>query len=169
MLSKAARSPFLEEIERTEMLRWFTCPPFTIYGGNTDPVEHVSHYIHMMLLYSHNDGLTCKVFLSSLGPTAMRWFNKLRKGSFKSFRKLIQQFGVRFITCSKVPQPINALLSMRMRSGETLRSYMNRYWKLYNEIGGGNEQVATSTFRIGLPKNSELRDSLKMRSPEGMH
>ena len=151
------------------MLRWFTCPSFTIYDGNIDLVEHVSHYIHMMLLYSHNDGLMCKVFLSSLGLTAMRWFNELRKGSFKSFTKLIQQSGARFITCSKVPQPIDALLSMRMRSGETLRSYTNRYWELYNEIGGGNEQVAASTFRICLPKNSELRDSLTMRSLEGMH
>ena len=71
-LSRAARSPFLEEIEHTEMLRWFTCSPFTIYDGNTDPVEHVCHYIHMMLLYSHNDGLMCKVFLSSLGSTTIR-------------------------------------------------------------------------------------------------
>ena len=99
----------------------------------------------------------------------MRWFNKLRKGSFKSFRKLIQQSGARFITCSKVPQLIDALLSMRIGSGETLRSYTNRYWELYNEIGGGNEQVATSTFRIGLIKNFELRDSLTMRPFEGMH
>ena len=71
-LSRAARSPFLEEIEHTEMLRWFTCSPFTIYDGNIDPVEHICHYIHMMLLYSHNDGLMCKVFLSSLGSTAIR-------------------------------------------------------------------------------------------------
>ncbi|KAK9991858.1 hypothetical protein SO802_026843 [Lithocarpus litseifolius] len=55
------------------------------------------------------------------------------------------------------------------RSGETLRSYTNRYWELYNEIGSGNEQVAASTFRIGLPEDSKLRDSLKMRLPEGMH
>ena len=81
----------------------------------------------MMLLYYHNDGPMCKVFLSSLGPTVMRWFNELRKGSFKSFRKLIQQFGTRFITCSKVPRPIDVLLSMRMRSGETIQSYTNRY------------------------------------------
>lgn len=126
-LRRVARSPFSEEIERTEMSRWFTHSPFTIYDGKTDPVEHVSHYIHMMPLYFHNDGLMCKVFLSNLGPTAIRWFNGLRKGSIRSFWELIQEFDARFITCSKVPQPIDALLSMRMRSGETLRSYTNRY------------------------------------------
>ena len=58
--------------------------------------------------------------LSSLGPMVMRWFNGLRKGSIRNFGELMQAFGARFITCSKVPQLIGALLSMRMRSGETL-------------------------------------------------
>ena len=63
----------------------------------------------------------------------------------------MQAFEARFIMCSKVPQPIDALLSMRMSNGETLRSYANRYWELYNEIGRGNEQVAANTFWLGLP------------------
>ena len=56
-------------------------PPFTIYDRKADPVEHVSHYIPMMSLYSHNDRLMCKVFSSSLRLTTMRWFNSLRKWS----------------------------------------------------------------------------------------
>ena len=72
----------------------------------------------MMLLYSHNDGLMCKVFLSSLEPTAIRRFNDLRKGFIQNFGELMQAFGARFIMCSKVPQPIDALLSMRMGNGK---------------------------------------------------
>ena len=41
--------------------------PFTVYGGKTNLIENVSHYIHMMPLFSHNDGLMCKVFQSNLG------------------------------------------------------------------------------------------------------
>lgn len=62
----------------------------------------------------------------------------------------MQEFGALFITCNKVPLSIDALLSMRIRSGETLHSYANRYWELYNEIGGENEQAAASTFWLGL-------------------
>ena len=51
---------------------------------------------------------------------------------------------------------------------ETLRDYANRYWESYNEIGRGNEMVATSTFRLGLPKDSELRDSLTKRPLENI-
>ena len=65
-------------------------------------------------------------------------------------------------------QPVDALLSMKMRVGETLHSYAGRYWELYNEIGGGNEKIVASTFRMGLPKDSELRESLTRKSPEDM-
>ena len=110
----------------------------------------------MMSLHTHNDMLICKVFPSSLGPTALRWFNGLRKGSIHSFAELTQEVGVWFVTCSRVPQPVDALLSMKMRVGETLRSYASRYWELYNEIGGGNEKIVANTFRMGLFKNLEL-------------
>lgn len=73
----------------------------------------------MMSLYSQNDGLMCKVFPSSLRPTAMRWFNGLRKGSIHSFGELIQAFRAQFIIYGRVPQSIDTLLSMRIGSGET--------------------------------------------------
>ena len=67
-----------------------------------------------------------------------------------------------------MPQPVDALLSMKMGAEETLRSYSSRYWELYNEIGGGNEKIAASTFRLGLPKDSELQESLTRRPLEDM-
>lgn len=58
---------------------------------------------------------------------------------------------------------------MKMGSGETLQSYANRYWELYNEIGGGNEQVVASMFRLGLPQQFKLKDLLTMRPPKNMY
>ena len=58
---------------------------------------------------------------------------------------------------------------MATGSGETFRSYSDRYWELYNEIGGDNKHVATSTFKLRLPLHSELRDSLTMQPPKNMH
>ena len=63
---------------------------------------------------------------------------------------------------------MDALLSIKMRVGETLRSYASRYWELYNEIDGGNEKIAASTFRMGLPEDSKLRELLTKRPPEDM-
>ena len=117
-LRKAAQSPFLDNIERAQLPSRFTRPPFNSYNVKTDSVEHVSHYIQMMSLHTHNDALMCKVFPSSLRSIALRWFNGLRKGSIHSFAELTQEFGVRFVTCSRVPQPMDALLSMKMKVGE---------------------------------------------------
>ena len=104
----------------------------------------------MMSLHTHNDALMCKVFPLSLSPTALRWLNGLRKGLIHYFSELIQEFGVQFITCSRVPQPMAALLSMKMGAGETLRSYISRYWELYNEISGGNEKICGEYFSDGV-------------------
>ena len=57
----------------------------------------------------------------------MRWFDGLREGSINSFKELTRAFGVRFVTCSRVPQPLDSLLSMAMREGETLKMYSDRY------------------------------------------
>ena len=67
-----------------------------------------------------------------------------------------------------MPQPVDALLSIKMGVSETLRSYASWYWELYNEIGGGNEKIVARTFRMGLPENSELQESLTKRPSEDM-
>ena len=146
----------------------FTQLPFNSYDRKMDLVEHLSHYIQMMFLHTHNDALMCKVFPSSLRPTTLRWFNGLQKDSIHSFTELIQEFGVRFVTYSRVLQLIDVFLSMKMRIRETLHNYASQYWELYNEIGGGNEKITVSTFRMGLPKDYELRESLTKKPPKGM-
>ena len=77
-----------------------------MYNGRTDPVEHVSHFNQRMVVHSKNEALMCKVFLSSLGPIVMRWFDDLGAGSIDSFKELTQAFGSRFIMCSRVPRPL---------------------------------------------------------------
>ena len=102
----------------------------------------------------------CKIFPSSLGPMAMRWFNGLKANSVDSFKKLTQSFGVCFIMCSRVPLLLGSLLSMSMREAETLKAYSDRYWEMFNEIDGSYDDVAISTFKAGLPADHDLRKSL---------
>ena len=72
------------------------------------------------------------------------------------------------MTYNRVPQPVDALLSMKMGVRETFRSYTSRYWELYNENDRGNEKIAAGTFQLKLPEDSELRDSLTRRPLEDM-
>ena len=102
----------------------------------------------------------CRVFLSSLGSMAMRWFDGLRTNSVSSFKKLTQSFCSRFITCSRVPQSLDSLLSMSMREGEFVKAYSDRYWEMFNEIDGDFDDVTIKTFKVGLPFEHGLRKSL---------
>ena len=102
----------------------------------------------------------CKVFTSSLGPVAMRWFNGLRADYIGSFKELTWAFGSHFITCTRVPRPLDFLLSLSMREGETLKAYKDKYWETYNEIDGDFDDVTISTFKSSLPTEHGLRKSL---------
>ena len=102
----------------------------------------------------------CKMFLSSLGPVAIRWFDNLKEGSISSFKKLTGAFRARFVTCSRVPRPLDSLLSMTIRKGETLKMYSDKYWEMFNKIDGDFNDVAIRTFKVGLPAEHDLRKSL---------
>ena len=80
-----------------------------------------------MAVHSKSEALMCKFFPFGLGPVAMRWFDSLKEGSINSFKKLTRAFGAHFVTCSRVPQPLDSLLSMAMWEGETLKTYSDRY------------------------------------------
>ena len=121
-----------------------------------------------MAVHANNEALIGKVFPSNLGPVAMRWFDALEEGSVGFFKELTRAFGARFIMCSKVPKPIDSLLSMAMREGETLKTYSNRYWETYNEIDGNFKDVVVRTFKVGLPTEHELRKLLSMKSALNM-
>ncbi|XP_075665429.1 uncharacterized protein LOC142635099 [Castanea sativa] len=94
----------------------------------------------------------------------MRWFNGLRAGSIDSFMKLTRAFGSRFITCRRVPRPLDSLFSTAIREGETLKTYSDRYWEMFNEIDDDFDDVAIRTFKVGLPTKHNLRKSLTKKA-----
>ena len=110
-------------------------------------------------MHSKNEALMCKVSPSSLRPVAMKWFDGLGASSIDSFKELTRVFGFCFITCSKVPRPLDSLLSVALRERETLKTYSDRYWEMFNEIDGDFDDMAIRTFKDGLPAKHDLRKS----------
>ena len=87
-LDQLSKSPFTCRIEGAALLRRFQQLTLTIYNGNIDPVKHVSQFNQRMAVHSKNEALMYKVFPSSLGPVAMRWFNELKVDSVDSYMQL---------------------------------------------------------------------------------
>ena len=71
-LNQISKSPFTCKIDGGKLPQRFTQSAFTMYNGRMDPVEHVNHFNQRMAVHSKNEALMCKVFLSNLGPVAMR-------------------------------------------------------------------------------------------------
>ena len=159
-LNQISKSPFTRKIEDARLPSHFHQPTFTIYNGQTDLVEHVSHFNQRMAIHSKDEALMCKVFPSSLGPVAMRWFDSLKADSISSFRELTQSFSSRFVTCCRVPRPLTSLLSLSMQEGEILKMYSERYWKMFYEIDGDFDELAISSFKLRLPTDHGFRKSL---------
>ena len=146
-LSQISKLPFTWGIEKAKLPKHFHQPTFAMYYGRTDLVEHVSQFKQKMAVHSQDETLLCRVFPSTFGPMPMRWFDGLRTNSISSFKKLTQSFCSRFITCSRVPQPLDSLLSMSMRERESMKAYAERYWEMFNEIDGDFDEVAIKIGR----------------------
>ena len=131
-----------------------------MYNGRTDSMEHVSQFKQKIAVHSQDKVLICTVFPSSLRPMPMRWFDGLKTNSISSFKKLTQSFCSRFITCSRVPQSLDSLLSISMKEGESVKAYSKRYWEMFNKINDDFGEVAFKTFKVGLPAEHGLRKSL---------
>ena len=159
-LSQISKSSFTQGTEKAKLPRRFHQPTFAMYNGQKNPVEHVSQFKQKMAVHSQDEALMCRVFPSSLGPMPMRWFDGLKTNSISSFKKLTQSFCSRFITCSRVPQPLDSLLSMSMRKGEYVKANSERYWEIFNEIDGDFDEVAIKTFKVGLLAEHGLTKSL---------
>ena len=168
-LSQIFKSLFTRGIEKAKLPKHFHQPTFAMYNGRTDPVEHVSQFKQKMVVHSQDEALLCRVFPSSLGPMPMRWFDGLRTNFISSFKKLTQSFCSRFITCSRVPQPLDSLLSMTIRERESVKAYAERYWEMFNKIDGDFDEVAIRTFKVGLPLEHSLRKSLTGKPVTSLH
>ena len=50
-----------------------------------------------------------------------------------------------------------------------MKTYLNRYWEMFNEIDGDFDDVAISTFKVGLPAKHGLRKSLTRKPITSVH
>ena len=48
--------------------------------------------------------------------------------------------------CNRVPRPLDSLLSLSIREGETLKTDLDRYWEMFNKINGDFDDVAIRIF-----------------------
>uniref|UniRef100_A0A2N9EFQ0 Retrotransposon gag domain-containing protein n=1 Tax=Fagus sylvatica TaxID=28930 RepID=A0A2N9EFQ0_FAGSY len=74
--------------------------------------------------------------------------------------EMAEAFVARFISNSWKTKEMDALLTMKLQSNETIKEYSTRFWETYNDIDRCDEEVAVRTFKLGLPPDTGLHQSL---------
>ncbi|XP_028092939.1 uncharacterized protein LOC114293100 [Camellia sinensis] len=120
-----------------------------------------------MTLHADDEALMCRIFPSSLGPLAVKWYYKLESASIRNFHQLQKSFRVRFIINEVQPKQADSLWAMQIKPEDTLRTYWARYWECFNLVNDAyNDSMAITAFKMGLHPNSPLRSSLTRRPPK---
>uniref|UniRef100_A0A2N9GA36 Integrase catalytic domain-containing protein n=1 Tax=Fagus sylvatica TaxID=28930 RepID=A0A2N9GA36_FAGSY len=126
-------SPFSRQIERAKLPERYTAPRFKIYDGRSDPVAHIGRY------------------------------QQTRQKNNQLMDRNGQGVCGAFISNSRKTKEMDALLTMKLQSNETIKEYSIRFWETYNDIDRCDEKVAVRTFKLGLPPDTGLRQSLTKR------
>ena len=63
---------------------------------------------------------------------------------------------------------MDSLLPMTMQEGETLKTYLDRYWEMFNEIDGNFDNIAIRTFKVDLSTEHDLRKSLTRKPAQSV-
>ncbi|XP_061372006.1 uncharacterized protein LOC133314536 [Gastrolobium bilobum] len=124
------------------------------YVGETDPFEWVQKFEAAMTLHGETDLLMCRTFPALLGGRALTWYTTLPTGSIASLDDLASKFQSHFATSRPVPKSVHSLEKIRQQSGESLRSFLDRFDKEALQVQGLDPKVQVHILLSGLRAGS---------------
>ncbi|XP_068339003.1 uncharacterized protein [Pyrus communis] len=142
-----SRSPFTDEIERTETPRKFISPHFTWFGGDEDPDRHLMHYQSAMTLYANNDALMCKIFATTIQGEVQDWLYTLPPCSIRNFDELSLVFTKEYLSYCSIKKRSNHFFSMKKDMNESFLTYVKRFKEKKVKIVGCDDSITCSAFR----------------------
>ena len=125
------------------------------FDGVRDPVDHLNTYKNKMELQGYQDLVRCRAFAITLKSLALAWFNRLPPSSISSFRELSIAFVSQFIGARTYRKPSYHLLTIKQRSQESLRSYVQRLNAESLKVDIPDEKFAITAFIAGLGVQSK--------------
>jgi len=100
------------------------------YDGSTNPDEHIAIYTTRISLYTWNDVIMCRVFLTTLKRVALSWFTRLPPLCIDCFDTLVEKFGAQFARSQPHHLTSIALVNIRQERRESLRAFMECFGKM---------------------------------------
>ncbi|XP_074562436.1 uncharacterized protein LOC141818939 [Curcuma longa] len=159
--SSSHKSPFVPWILEEELPRHFRAPQLSDYTGAADPEDHLGRFENVVLLHQYTDAIKCRVFLTTLSGSAIRWFIHLPSASICSFNDFRSSFLRHFATSRAYRKTVMDLFSIKQKSKESLKEYVRRFNQGAQEVPAAPSEVLVSAFSQGLIEGDFFRSLIK--------
>ncbi|XP_058078570.1 uncharacterized protein LOC131226876 [Magnolia sinica] len=142
--------PFTSEIMDSAMSSRFRMPPIIQYSGSGDPTEHMESYCSWMQIQSTSEVMMCKAFSITLTGVARSWYRQLKPKLINMFAMLSKAFLTQFIVEKKSRKPSTHLLTLKQKSGESLKDYISRFNEEALQVDDYFNKMALTAMISGL-------------------
>ncbi|XP_074591767.1 uncharacterized protein LOC141847612 [Curcuma longa] len=115
--------------------------------------------------FEYTDAIKCRVFLTTLAGSALRWFNRLPPSSIGSFADFKDSFLRHFATSRTYRKTSMDLFSIKQKARESLKEYVHRFNQVVQEVPAATSDVLVSAFSQGLVEGDFFRSLIK-KPPE---
>ncbi|RDY08697.1 hypothetical protein CR513_07044, partial [Mucuna pruriens] len=137
------------------------------YDDTSNLDEHLVEYMTQVNLFSSEDVILCRIFLTSLKGLALYWYTQLPAHSIDSFVTLKKKFNTQHSTSRLYHLTPIALVNLRQEEDKPLRSFMARFSNVSMKIHNLNPKVAPHSM-IMVQKIGPFFDSLCRDPPTTM-
>ncbi|XP_042455023.1 uncharacterized protein LOC122039077 [Zingiber officinale] len=134
--------PFSAMILNERLPKGYRAPSIEEYDGSKDPEDHLA-------------------FLNTLSGSSLKWFDGLPQGSITCFLDFKTAFLRRFASSKKYQKTDHCLFALKQRPTEPLRSYINRFNQVTQDVPTATSEILMSAFSHGLGEGEFFRDLIK--------
>jgi len=120
------------------------------FTGVDDPEAHLTMFHTQMMLSGGSDAVYCKMFVSTLQGTALKWFVSLPTGHITNFQQFSKLFVEQYIVNKAPPRVSYDLFDIRQYQGEPLRDYLNRFGAQMVRSPAKDEEMLVYAFKKGV-------------------
>ncbi|GAA0162431.1 hypothetical protein LIER_18524 [Lithospermum erythrorhizon] len=117
------------------MPKGFIMSKLRAFDGMGDPSNHLKAYDLQFSFWASEDDVYARAFPGSLSGTALKCFHKLPPNSINCWQDTVDLFIDKFGASIVAEEDEEALMNLKQKSGETLRSYAKCFQRVLNNIG----------------------------------
>lgn len=131
------------------------------YDGVKDSLNHLEFFKTFMHLQGISNEIMCRAFPTILKGSMQVWFNKIKPNLISTFKEFSNSFVTHFIGGKRHKRLTHALLWIRQREDECLRSYVARLNKKAFLVDEADKMVIVTAFSSRLKEGEFLFSVLK--------